>query len=206
MTVTLAIIGGLLTLNGYAYLERFYNTLDIPVARLNLSGQVLLAYGGVGIGSALLAWLTVFCASAFITISLALLEKPGRTISPNQPKGFPARIIARAREIILPLKWVWRVVVIVVVANIVWKFALQDPLESGRRAAINVIKKCTEQTLFYQSETRTGCVITESDDMFYLIKRLDVSETTVSFKASRLPKAGFLKSLGATQTLNVKAD
>lgn len=206
VTLAIAITGGLLTINGYAHLEKFYNTLEVPIARLNLSTQVLLSYGGAGLGTALMLFFLVAGLLGSITVLLALFEKPGRVHSTSEVTGIRARIRARVKELDFELRWAGILVCVALLAFAVWKAALRDPSESGRRAAINVVRNCIEETLFYQGETRTGCVITESDDMFYLIKRLNVSDTTVSFKSFRLPKAGFLKSQGETQTLNMKED
>ncbi|UFH50434.1 hypothetical protein [Pseudomonas sp. KNUC1026] len=206
VTLAIAVTGGLLTINGYAHLEKFYNTLDIPLARLNLSTQVLLSYGGAGLGTAFMLFFLIAALLGGITVLLGLLEKPGRVHSASEVTGIRARVRARVKELDFDLRWAGILVCVALLVFAVWKAVLRDPSESGRRAAISVIKHCTEETLFYQGETRTGCVITESDDMFYLIKRLNVSDTHVSFNSFRLPKAGFLKSQGDTQTLNVKED
>jgi|GEM_PF-2430945 len=203
VTLVVAIAIGIFTLSGYAHLEKYYITLEVPMSRINISTQTLLAYGGASISTLIFAVLFAAALVAVPALILALLEKPGRVPpTPAQPSGLFARLRDRALELKSAFVVVGAVVIAAVVAFIIYNVALQQPSDTGRKSAIKKITKCQEQTLRYKNtESHVGCIVAESDDLFYLIKRMDASETKVTFKPFILPKQGLLISEGTTKSL-----
>lgn len=204
-TFTIAALAGISTLNGYAYLEKYYNTFEAPVTRINISTQMLLSYGGANLGSQVFAVVFILALVSGMTLLLALLEKPGRTPPPHaEPRGIFARFRDRAGEIRVAIRTVGIIMLAALVISMLWHSALKQPSISGHKSAMNEIRNCIEQKLFYQDASEyVGCIIAESDDMFYLVKRLGSEKNEVNFKAFRLPKQGFVRTESSTVSLKL---
>ncbi len=204
VTLVIAVAIGIFTLSGYAHLEKYYITLEVPMSRVNISTQTLLAYGGASISALIFAVLFAAALVAVPALVLALLEKPGKVPpTPTQPSGLIARLRDRALELKSAFVIVGAIVMAAVIAFIIYDVALQQPSDTGKKSAFQKVKKCQEQKLSYKNtESYVGCIVAESDDLFYLIKRIDASKTQVTFKPFILPKQGLLISEGVTKSLN----
>jgi hypothetical protein len=210
VTLVIAVAIGIFTLSGYAYLEKYYNTLDVPMSRINITTQTLLAYGGASISSLIFAVSFAAALVAVPTLVMALFEKPGKTPpTPVELRGWPARIRDRAIEIRSAFVVVGAIVSIAAIAFLIYHIALQKPSDRAHRSAFREVKNCTEQTLRYRNaETYNGCVIAESDDLFYLIEKLGykTKDKTMKFKTIRLPKSGLVIARSETRLIKNEDD
>ncbi|WKV85853.1 hypothetical protein LJJ44_08020 [Pseudomonas sp. B24_DOA] len=75
---------GAFTLSGFAHLEKFYLTLDVPIERLNISAQQYLSYGASGFGSFLSALFFAVALVGIVSLLILLFEKENWT-RPNLP-------------------------------------------------------------------------------------------------------------------------
>ncbi|WLI10355.1 MULTISPECIES: hypothetical protein [Pseudomonas] len=206
VSLLIASMLGAFILSGYAHLEKYYLTLDVPIDRMNFSAQKLAAYGGAGLGATIAAILLSVALVFAFTIVIALSEEPGKKLS-SQPNlsGWIFRRRQRASELSVPLKFLIASIVLAGFASFAWYITVSIPSESGRNAALKTAAKCEERTLEYRNlDSYTACQVAESDDMFYLLKREHTDQSGVSFRTFQVPKAGLLKSEGQKQYLKYK--
>ncbi|AZD35491.1 hypothetical protein C4K22_2748 [Pseudomonas chlororaphis subsp. aurantiaca] len=203
VTLFLAAVAGAFALNGYAYLEMYYSTLEIPIDRLNFSFQKISVYGGASLTSLLTAFLAALALVAFSTFMIALSERPGRTfVAAPTRAAWIVRLQQRTAELALPGKILAAILAVTALALVLQYLTLSLPSESGQRNALKTIKECQEQTLYYKNlDTYSGCLISESDDMFYLVKRLSTEQKRLRYRTFQLPKAGLVKSQSQDQYL-----
>jgi hypothetical protein len=203
VTLLIAATLGAFTLNGYVHLEKYYLTLDVPIDRLNFGAQKLAIYGGASITSLVAAFLFGIALVAFITVMLALLERPGK--EPPSPPVLPPWMIRfrdRASELNFSLKVAAIALVLAGFCLASWYLMVSVPSAAGRKAALATAAKCTERTLLYRNLDRiTACQIAESDDMLFLLKRSHVDDVSVSFRTFEVPKEGLLRSEAGEQIL-----
>jgi hypothetical protein len=197
---------GAFILNGYAHLEKYYSTLDVPIDRMNFSVQKIAAYGGAGLGAVIAAILLGIALVFTFALMIALSEEPGRKLS-AQPNlsGWIFRRRQRASELSVPLKLLIATIVLAGFASFAWYITVSVPSQSGRSAALKTAADCEERILEYRNlDSYTACQVAESDDMFYLLKREYADRSGVSFRTFQVPKAGLLKSEGQQQYLRYK--
>jgi len=80
VSLLIASMLGAFILSGYAYLEKYYLILDVPIDRMNFSAQKLAAYGGAGLGAIIAAILLSVALVFTFTIMIALSEEPGKKL------------------------------------------------------------------------------------------------------------------------------
>jgi hypothetical protein len=187
---------GAFTMSGYAHLEKYYQTLNISIDRLNFGAQKYAIYGGASIVSWIAAFLFGIAAALLIAVMLALLERPGnQSPKPQALPSWMARFVTRASELSTPLKITAAALAIAAFSLISWYLTMQIPSQTGRKAALTTAAKCAERTLIYKNLDRIqACQIAESDDMLFLLKRSHVDKSSVSFHTLEVPKEGLLKS------------
>lgn len=202
-TLLIATVLGACALNGYAHLEKYYLTLDVPIDRLNFSPQKIAIYGGAGLGSVISAVLFSIALVATMTLILALFEKPGK--QPSSPLILPGwinRFLQRASELSSPIKMVVGFFAIASFFLIAWYLMVTVPSGSGKDAALKTAADCRESTLTFSNLTKyEACQVAESNDMFYLLKRTVKDDKKVSFYTYQVPKKGFVKSQRQEKTL-----
>ena len=206
VTLLIACAIGAFTLNGYAHLEKYYLTLDVPIDRLNFSAQKLMAYGGAGVGSYIAALIFVMATVGAITLMLLLLEKPNKKpIHASRTPAWIERLQGRAAELNLPLKFVALIFLVSFSLGFCWFLLLKVPAEAGRTAALRTASECKDRMIEYNTfEKFEGCKVAESDDMLYLLKRIKTDKQGLTFYTIELPKAGLLKIQGTEQRMNYK--
>lgn len=197
---------GAFTLNGYAHLEKYYLTLDVPIDRLNFSAQKLGAYGGAGLGSYVVAVVFAIALVAACTMLLLFLEKPRKEpVTPMKIPGWLARFRDRALELSLAMKFVAVIFIASFFLGIAWYLLVQVPSQSGRAAALKTAAQCKERDVVYQNLDRfEGCKVAESDDMVYLLKRTHADPSGVGFYTVELPKAGLRRIQSAEYFIEYK--
>ena len=203
VTLFLAAAIGAFTMNGYAHLEKYYLTLDVPIDRLNFSGQKLLAYGGAGLGSYITALAFAGSLVGALTLLMFLLEKPGKKApDPISLPQWMARIKARTVELSSPAKFIAALCIVAVFMVFAWYLLVSLPSHSGRIAAYKTILNCVNRTIIYKNTDRIeGCQVAESEDMVYIVQRNQIHPKQVDFTTVELPKEGLLRIQGARQTL-----
>lgn len=203
--VTLFLAGaiGAFTMNGYAHLEKYYLTLDVPIDRLNFSGQKLLAYGGAGLGSYITALAFAGSLVAALTLLMFLLEKPGKKEpDPIHLPRWIARIKTRTVELSGPAKFIAALCIVSLFMVFAWYLLVSLPSYSGRKSAYKTISNCANRTLIYKNTDRIeGCQVAESEDMVYIVQRDQIYPKKVDFTTIELPKEGLLRIQGNRQTL-----
>jgi hypothetical protein len=203
--VTLFLAGaiGAFTMNGYAHLEKYYQILDVPVDRLNFSGQKLLAYGGAGLGSYITALFFGGSLVGVLTLLMFLFEKPGKI--PPDPFILPrwmARIKARTIELSKPGRFIAALCIVALFMGFASYLLISVPSDSGRKSAYKTISKCDNRTFIYKNLDRVeGCQVAESEDMVYIVQREKIYPKKVDFATLELPKEGLLRIQGNRQTL-----
>lgn len=196
VTLLIAVMLGVFTLNGYAHLEKYYSTLGVPIDRLNFSAQKVAAYGGAGVSSVLAALLLGVALGFTIVLVTALCQKPDRQpVSPIPLPQWAINILKRISELRFSFKCTFIAIVLALFAYAVWYLMVTVPSNSGRRSALKAAAECQERTLRFRNlDSYSGCLVAESEDMFYLIKRSTVDDSSVTFKSFQIPKVGLVKS------------
>ncbi len=187
---------GACTLSGFAYLEKYYLTLDVPIERIGLSTQEVLAYGAARLGLYLGALFISMAVVGTVTLFMLFFEKP--TDSTARPSKLPTWIsrvwnwlVENSNSVIFVLL----LCLIALLLVIAWYLLVRLPLDEGRRAALSQASECVERQVVYTNLDRyEGCVVAESDDMLYLLKRKECTKLGVTFSTLELPKQG-LKSI-----------
>ncbi len=187
---------GAFTLSGYAYLEKYYLTMDVAIERLGVSIQEILAYGAARVGSyigALAFGMALIGIAAFI---LMLLEKT-REI-PGESQKLPrwiAHILKRTIENRGMAVYVGVICIIAGLLAFAWFLLVRLPSENGRSAALKQASACVERRIVYENlDQYEGCQVAESEDMLYLLQLQAYDKAGVTFRTLQLPKKG-LKSI-----------
>ncbi|MCD5976759.1 hypothetical protein [Pseudomonas quasicaspiana] len=204
-TFWIALITALTVLNGYAYLDELYSTLDVPVGRLELSLQTLSAFGGAGLFSTVGGLVITAVAVLIFVMALAFLESPddSNTLK-NGERSEAGRYRRRFSQLYTPLTLTAKVLAITIIGIIIWWVSIKIPSEAGRRVALKKVTECTPRTLTYANTDKvTGCLIAESADMFYLVEYLGSEGDSVSFRTFQLSKTGFVKLISERQNLKL---
>ena len=186
---------GAFTMSGYVHLEKYYQTLNVSIDRLNFGAQKYAIYGGASIVTWIAAVLFGIAAALLIAVMLALLERPGKqSPAPQYLPSWMARFVTRASELSTPLKITAAALAIAGFALISWYLTMTIPSQVARKAALSTAAKCMERTLIYKNLDRIrGCQIAGSDDMLFLLKRSHVDESSVTFHTIEVPKEGLLR-------------
>lgn len=189
---------GAFTLSGFAYLEKFYLTLDVPVSRINITTQQLLAYGAAGLGTYLAAMVFVMALVGAVTLLIVLFEKPAVSTD-RQPD--PARWVVKARDRAARNRgafiFVGCIGLIAFLLFAAWALLVTLPSQTGRTAALDEAAKCTARRFDYANlDHFEGCQIAESDDMIFILQRTECTKEGVAFRTLELPKQG-LKSISS---------
>lgn len=203
ISLFLAIATGAIIMNGYAHLEKFYMTLDVPIDRMNFSLQKIAAYGGASLSSSISSLLSALALVGFITIFFALMESPDRQA--QTPSHLPVWLnnrLRRAGQLGLPIKLVLALLAVTGMVITLCHLLITLPSNSGRISALKTVTNCYEHHLVYANTTTyDGCLVAESDDTLYLIKRISANKEEVTFKTFQLLKAGLEKAESNDQTL-----
>ncbi|WKV85852.1 hypothetical protein LJJ44_08015 [Pseudomonas sp. B24_DOA] len=86
-----------------------------------------------------------------------------------------------------------------------WYLLVRVPSNSGRAAALELATTCEVRQLTYKNlDQFSGCKISESDDMLYLLKRVKVDAKGVEFQTLELPKTGLKSITGEVQSYKYK--
>lgn len=187
---------GVFTLSGYAYLEKYYLTLDVAVDRLDIGVQQILSCGAARTGSYIGIFtllLALFGIAAFFTL---LLEK--KREMPEEPLVRPRwieHVVSRTVE----NGWaVFYIVAICVTAGLLifaWYLLIAWPSNDGRYTALREASTCVERQVVYANlDHYKGCQVAESADMLYLLQVQKCDTTGVTFTTLQLPKMG-IKSI-----------
>ncbi|OCX20451.1 hypothetical protein [Pseudomonas graminis] len=189
---------GAFTLSGFAYLEKFYLTLDVSVSRINITTQQFLAYGAAGFGSYLAAMVFAMALVGAVTLLIVLFEKP--TVSTDRQPD-PARWIVKARDRAARNRgafiFVGCIGLIAFLLFAAWALLVTLPSGTGRTAALDEAATCTARRFDYANLNHfEGCQVAESDDMVFILQRTKCDEEGVEFRTLELPKQG-LKSISS---------
>lgn len=187
---------GAFTLSGYAYLEKYYLTMDVAIERLGVSIQEILAYGAARVGSyigVLSFGMALIGIAAFL---LMLLEKT-REI-PGEPQKLPRWIVHVLKRTIENRGMAVYVGVVCIIAGLLafaWFLLVRLPSDDGRSAALKQASECVERRIVYENlDQYEGCQVAESEDMLYLLQLETYDKAGVRFRTLQLPKKG-LKSI-----------
>jgi NADH:ubiquinone oxidoreductase subunit 5 (subunit L)/multisubunit Na+/H+ antiporter MnhA subunit len=199
-TLFIASMVGAFTLSGFAYLEKYYLTLDVSIERLNVSAQEILAYGAARFGSYLGAVAFAMALIGMVTVLLLLFDKPKQDADEPQMPKWLAHVRRQAicnRGISL---FVAALCVIACLLILAWFLLIRWPSNDGRTFALKQALECVERRLVYENlDHYMGCQVAESDDMLYLIQRKACSQFGVEFKTLELPKQGIKSITTAAQ-------
>jgi hypothetical protein len=197
---------GAFTLSGFAHLEKFYLTLDVPIERLNISAQQYLSYGASGFGSFLSALFFAVALVGIVSLLILLFEK--RKLDAPQPAP-PAKWVANVRERAAENRGMFIIVgsifLLAFLLMTAWYLLVRVPSNSGRAAALELATTCEVRQLTYKNlDQFSGCKISESDDMLYLLKRVKVDAKGVEYQTLELPKTGLKSITGEVQSYKYK--
>jgi hypothetical protein len=197
---------GAFTLSGFAHLEKFYMTLDVPIERVNISAQQFLAYGAAGFGSFLAALMFMVALVGTIAVLLLFFEKPGSDTA--KPAMVP-KWIANAHDRFVENQGAFVVVgcicMLAVLLSFAWYLLVRVPSNAGRAAALELASECTVRQVVYANLNQyEGCLVAESEDMLYLLKRRNADSTGVEFHTLELPKSGLRSVTGQVQKIAYK--
>lgn len=200
---TLFIAGmiGAFTLSGYAYLEKYYRTMDIAIERLGIGAQEILAYGATRFGSYIGALAFGMALVGIVAFLLLLLEKTREMPGESQPlPKWITHVLKRTIENRGVAVCVGLICLIAVLLIFAWYFLVRLPSNDGRFAALKQASECVERRVVYANlDQYDGCQVAESEDMLYLIQLQKCDKSGVAFRTLQLPKQG-LKSI-TTETL-----
>ncbi|WDR37847.1 hypothetical protein NN484_08940 [Pseudomonas serboccidentalis] len=207
VSLFIAAMLGAFVLNGYAHLEKYYLILDVPIDRLNISGQKLAAYGAAGLGSMISALLFAIAFVIAVSLIIALTEQPGRPSVSQTSSPRLARFRQRASELNIVFKLFAFSAILAGFSIMAWYLTVHVPSMSGRKSALDTAATCEERTLTFRSLDRyTACQVAESEDMLYLLKRDSKNKTEVSFYTFQIPKAGLVESKGESRKMKFDSD
>lgn len=197
---------GTFTLSGFAHLEKFYLTLDVPIERLNISAQQYLSYGASGFGSFLSALFFAMALVGIVSLLILLFEK--RKLDAPQPAP-PAKWVADVRERAAENRGMFIIVgsifLLAFLLMTAWYLLVRVPSNAGRAAALELATTCEVRQFKYQNlDQFSGCKISESDDMLYLLKRVKVDAAGIEFQTFELPKTGLKSITGEAQSYKYK--
>ncbi|MDF3162245.1 hypothetical protein P3C24_14905 [Pseudomonas proteolytica] len=197
---------GAFTLSGFAHLEKFYLTLDVPIDRVNISAQQFVAYGAVGFGSFLAALVFAMALVGTVTLLLVLFEKPGNDTGKS---AIVPKWMADARDRAVENRGAFVVVgAICILAFLLmsaWYLLVRVPSNAGRAAALELASECIiRQVVYANLDQYEGCQVAESDDMLYLLKRHHADSMSVEFHTLELPKSGLKSVTGQVQKFTFK--
>lgn len=197
---------GAFTLSGFAHLEKFYLTLDVPIDRVNISAQQFVAYGAAGFGSFLAALVFAMALVGTVTLFLVLFEKPRNNM--DKPVIMPkwmANVRNRAVENRGAFMVVGSICVLAFLLMSAWYLLVRVPSNAGRAAALELASECSARQVVYANlDQYEGCQIAESDDMLYLLKRHHADSKGVEFQTLEVPKSGLRSVTGQVQNLTYK--
>jgi hypothetical protein len=192
---------GAFTLSGFAHLEKFYLTIDVPVDRINITTQHFLAYGAAGFGSYLGALVFAMAGVGIVTLVLLMLEMPWK--EGKEPPVLPRWVIRKRDQAIENYPAYAFVGVICATAfflMLAWFLLVRVPSDAGRDAALRLASECSVRRLAYTNlDQYEGCQVAESNDMIYLLQRHHCDKTGVDFRTLELPKQGLRSITGETE-------
>lgn len=179
---------------GYTYLEKVDLILGVPAWRVGYDSLIYAIYGGlpftflltgVGAGTAL--------ALAFLG-GLVLLEKPAVTKPPE--KHYDQNSIRYRLPTALPLLLgAFFVGLFSILLWLVMDFMVKDAQKSAITVAYELIEKCSEATLALTNTDKvTGCIVGETDDMLYIVKRISNENDVIKFSKIMQPKIALASS------------
>lgn len=197
---------GAFTLSGFAHLEKFYLTLDVPIERLNISAQQYLSYGASGFGSFLSALFFAVALVGIVSLLILLFEK--RKLDAPQPAP-PAKWVADVRERAAENRGMFIIVgsifLLAFLLMTAWYLLVRVPSNAGRAAALELATTCEVRQFTYKNlDQFSGCKVSESDDMLYLLKRVKVDAAGIEFQTFELPKTGLKSITGEVQSFKYK--
>jgi hypothetical protein len=197
---------GAFTLSGYAHLEKFYLTLDVPIDRVSISAQQFVAYGAAGFGAFLAALVFAMALVGTVTLLLVLFEKPrSDTGKPVIVPKWVASTRVRAVENRGAFLIVGSICILAFLLISAWYLLVRVPSNAGRAAALELASECIVRHVVYANLDRyEGCQVAESVDMLYLLKRHHTDSMGVEFHTLELPKAGLKSVTGQVQKLAYK--
>lgn len=190
--IFLASMIGAFTLSGYAHLEKFYLTLAITPNRINISPQQFVAYGAANFGSLLTSIAFAIALVGLVTLVIILLERPTKTApGPARSIAWLARACDNASRHRLGFAVVATIGLLALSLFLASQLLIHMPSKSGRASALRFVAECIERKVVYANlDEYKGCQAGESDDMLYLVQRLQASPDGVEFRAYELPKSG----------------
>lgn len=187
---------GAFTLSGYAYLEKYYLTMDVAIERLDIGGQEILAYGAARVGSYIGVLAFGMALVGIVAFLLLLLEKTREM--PREPQQLPkwiAHALNRAIENRGVAVLVGAICIIAGLLTFAWFLLVRLPSDDGRSAALTQASECVERRVVYTNlDQYEGCQVAESEDMLYLLQLQKCDKLGVAFRTLQLPKQG-LKSI-----------
>lgn len=197
---------GAFTLSGFAHLEKFYLTLDVPIDRVSISAQQFVAYGAAGFGSFLAALVFAMALVGTVTLLLVLFEKPGNdTGKPVIVPKWMANMRDRAVENRGAFVVVGSICILAFLLMSAWYLLVRVPSNAGRAAALELASECiVRQVVYANLDQYEGCQVAESGDMLYLLKRHHADSMGVEFHTLELPKSGLKSVTGQVQKLTYK--
>lgn len=183
---------GAFTLSGYAYLEGYYLTLDVAIARLDIGTQQILSYGAAQTGSyvgVLTCVIALVGIAAFFTL---LLEKKRQM--PKEPLARPRwveHVVSRTTENGWAVLYIAAICVVAGLLIFARYLLIAWPSSDGRYAALKEASTCVERQVVYANlDHYKGCQVAESADMLYLLRVQKCDTTGVTFTTLQLPKMG----------------
>lgn len=189
---------GAFTLSGFAHLEKFYLTLDVPVGRIDITAQQFLAYGAAGFGSYLAAMVFAMALVGGVTLLIVLFEKPtGNAESPPNPPRWVVATRDRATKNRGAFIFVGCIAVIAFLLFSARVLLVTVPSDAGRAVALDLASRCKARLFDYENlDHFEGCQVAESDDMVFVLQRTKCDKRGVEFRTLELPKQG-LKSISS---------
>lgn len=191
----LALLTGLAILKGYAYLEKYYSVFNIPIDRLNFTTQKITLYGTIDLMALIIAVLIFLAASATVACIISIAENPKNQSAskplPQWMQSLADRLIRNRMAISLTLL----LIAFALIGYALFHVAVTKPIELAKTNAAEAARNCIEYEIkLMNSEKYTGCIIAESDDMIYAIKRVESEEAPVYFSTAKIPKNRFLSA------------
>lgn len=190
----ITIFFALVVTRGYAYLEKVDLILGVPTWRVGYDSLIYAIYGGLPL-TFLIIGVCVGTALALALLGILVLfekpelEKPPKSahdqnsIRDRLPAALPLLLGAFFVGLFSILLW------------LVMDFMVKDAQKSATNVAYDLIDKCSEATLALKNTDKvTGCIVGETDDMLYLIKRLSKENDSMNFNKIMQPKSSLASS------------
>jgi len=183
----ITIIFAVMVARGYVYLEQLNILFGVPTWRMGYSSLMYALYGGLPLASLFIAILVGTAAGFGVIFTIRLLEKPSEKVSETDYE-----IKQRTQKFDYAFPFFLGALVVGILSLVLWAllfFVSYGAQKSASKTAYEFISYCNESTLSLKNlDKLNGCIVGETDDMLYLVKRRTINGDSVDFDKIIQPK------------------